>query len=199
MARPVQQFLDKVSNDPRFYLPLPFMWMVDIDAEIVGEVEQALNRANIKMPVKSPNDWRGGGDTASCLVAQEVTLPNESAVVTNIGMNNRGGAMPGHGVVERTDFLSRSVTVNFIESDNDITDSVFRPWITAIGTTGLIDGKLRGKALTLFQYGKDGKLRKTYSFKDFFPTNCEGYTINYQDDDFTVKTVSFAYTDYSIK
>ena len=195
-----RQFLDKVSNDERFYLPLPFMWAVDIDAgSVVGDIQSALSRANIKMQVESPDSWNGSGSSAGCLVAQEVTLPNESAVIANIGMNNRGGAMPGYGVVERTDFLSRSVTVNFIETDNDITDKVFRPWIAALGTVGLIDVKLRGNALTLYQYGKDGSLRKTMSFKDFFPTNCEGYTINYDNDDFTVKTVSFAYKDYSVE
>ncbi len=44
--------------------------------------------------------------------------------------------MPGYGITERSDFLSRNISINFIETGVDIEAHLFRPWIIALGTTG---------------------------------------------------------------
>ena len=39
-------------------------------------------------------------------------------------------------------------------------------------------------------------MRKGYRFTDVFPTNVEGYQLNYEGDDFKQKTVTFAFKNY---
>ena len=42
-------------------------------------------------------------------------------------------------------------------------------------------------------------MRKEYTFYGAFPTNAEGVTLNYTGDEFSVKTITFGYTNYKVK
>lgn len=193
----VPSFLSKFSSDPRFALPLPFLWTVTIDGGVTSQISSALQKIGYNWSVEDALKWIDISSN-NILVAQEVTIPSESYETVILGPDsNRGGYMPGYGVTQRTDFLSRNLTINFIETQSDIETLLFRPWIVAIGVDGMIGGRLRSKA-TLTQYDRAGKIRKTYTFDNIFPTNTEGATISYSADDFTVKTVTFGYTRYDV-
>jgi len=158
-------------------LPHPFLWTVDFDG-----------------------GFAAGAGQAAQLLAQEVTIPNESSSFAEYGQDNRGGFMPGYGLIQRESFLARSLAINFFESGTgDIEHDFIRPWMIEVGTKGLIwnGGELRGN-ITVRQYHNTGGMRKGYSFHDVFPTNCEGFTMNYGSQDFLQKTVTFACREYTL-
>ena len=203
-SEPISKWLSRFGDNgnSRFRLPMPVLWSVEIDPGTVeSEVKSAIQKIKYRQEdtgalledyIDSHNNF------SNLLVAQEVTLPSESLIATNMGPNNRGAFMPGQGIVERNDFLSRSVTVNFLETHNDIVDEIFRPWIIALTVDGLINAKLKAPSMKVTEYGKNGKKRKQFVFKDVYPTNCEGYTMNYDNTDFIVKTVTLAYKEYVV-
>lgn len=194
----VPSFLTKFSTDRNFALPLSFLWTVTIDGSVVSEIESALSKIDYKWNVEGANSWIDNA-TNNILVAQEVTIPSESYETVILGPDsNRGAYMPGYGVTQRTDFLSRNLTINFIETNKDIESLLFRPWIVAISVNGMIGGKLKANA-TINQYDRSGRIRKTYNFTNIFPTNTEGSNLTYGSDDFSVKTVTFGYTRYDIE
>jgi hypothetical protein len=194
MASPVHQFLNSTSNHKAFKLPLPFLWKVEISNVDTGAINTAISKVNDK--------WRAEGSfdkyikDGNILVAQEVSIPNESYTVSPIGVDNRGGFLPGYGVNERTDFLSRGLTINFLETGIDIEHTLIRPWTIAIGVDGLLNQALRQAIITVRQYDQTGDIRKGYKFTDVFPTNVEGATYNYEDDQYKVKTATFACHNY---
>jgi len=100
-------------------------------------------------------------------------------------------------VTQRTDFLSRNISINFLETSRDIETELFRPWIIALGVDGLLNQKLKC-TITVKQYTRDGNIRKTYKFTGVYPTNTEGYNLTYGDQDFLIKTVTFGYTNYTV-
>ena len=190
-------FLDKFSNDRNFSLPFPFHWTVTIDDNnLPSAITTAINKINLNLTVTSSDKWT---DTLSdnIFVAQEVQIPSESIEMTSLAQENRGGFMPGYGVTQRTDFLSRNITINFLETEKDIETELFRPWIIALGVDGLLNQNLKS-IITVKQYTRDGSVRKVYAFKGVFPTNTEGYNLTYGDQDFLVKTVTFGYTNYTV-
>lgn len=200
MASPVQSFLSKFSSDRNFFIPLQTMWTVTLsDESVVGAINSALGK------VDTYSGWRVNPSTlwtdkslGNILVAQEVSLPNESVEITEINSGEATGAyMAGYGATKRTGFLSRNVTINFLETHVDIEAALFRPWIIAIGIDGLIKSDLKA-TINIIQYGRDMSKRKEYIFYDAFPTNSEGSQINYTSDDFKAKTVTFGYRDYKV-
>ena len=117
-------------------------------------------------------------------------------LLNEYGQENRGGFLPGYGVTQRESFLTRQLTINFIETDQDICHDFFTPWLIAIGIDGLINQQLKCN-ITLKQYNNQGKLRKGFIFDKAFPTNVEGGgTLSYADSEFIVKTVTFGCKNY---
>lgn len=189
----INSFLGAFSQDSKFFLPLPFLWKVDIRGVSAGAINSVLSKAGESWGAKTvPDSFIREGNI---LVAQEVTLPSESFEVASFGQQNRGGFLPGYGVTQRADFLNRGITINFLETGDDIEHNFFRPWTIALGIDGLINQSLKGD-ITVKQYAQDGTFRKGYTFNQAFPTNCEGYTLNYNDSEFKVKTVTFACRNY---
>ena len=198
MASSIDPFLTKFSTEQGFSIPLPCLWSVSfLDTGFISDIQQSVQKSGARWSygVKSANKWSGSG--GEVLVAQEVSIPSESYEVMPIGQENRGGFMPGYGVTNRTDFLSRNVSINFLETGDDIETSLFRPWIIAIGTSGLLGGKFR-TTIAVTEYHKSGGARKKYTFYNAFPTNVEGYTLTYSDSEFIIKSVSFGYTKYDV-
>jgi hypothetical protein len=198
MARPrINDFLAGFSGESKFCLSLPFFWSVVLDGPTRGNINNVLESAG--------ESWRANNDPANMakngnlLVAQEVTLPSESSTFLQQSMGtSTGGFLPTYAMDTRSDFLSRSFNINFIETKNDIEHDYFRPWMIALGIQGLIaKGQPLKATVTVQQYTNDGKLRKGYKFDKVFPTNIEGYTLNYENSEFTVKTVTFACYNYS--
>jgi hypothetical protein len=131
-------------------------------------------------------------------VAQEVGLPGESFEVSPFTIGNSSGAyMPGFAASKRSDFLTRNVTINFLETNVDIESQLFRPWAIALSVDGLINQGLK-TTIEVCQYDNKRRVRKRYKFYSAFPTNCETTTINYTEDPIKAKTVTFAYSKYEV-
>jgi hypothetical protein len=131
------------------------------------------------------------------LVAQDVGLPDEQAVFGIASMNNAGGFLPSYVMNNRNDFLSRQLSVNILETNEDLEQNYFRPWMIAVGIKGLVENgpNLKG-TMVIKQYDNQGNLRKGFKFNKVFPKSVEGYTLNYQNTDFKVKSVTFACQNY---
>mgnify|MGYP000123667149 FL=1 len=193
---PVRDFLQSFSTDEKYFIPHPFLWKVRFETSnaIKGQINAALNKAGEDWRARTfPDDYTKNG---SVLVAQTITIPGEQTSFQEVGQANRGGFLPGYGVTQRESFLTRQLTINFIETDQDICHDFFTPWLIAIGIDGLINQQLKCN-ITLKQYNNQGKLRKGFIFDKAFPTNVEGGgTLSYADSEFIVKTVTFGCKNY---
>ncbi len=189
-------FLTAFSRDEKFFLSLPFLWSVEFFAISPSSINKVLQEVDSGWSAKfDPKDYTKNG---GLLIAQEVVLPNETSsfIAFNSGSSGMGGFMPGYGVDSRSDFLNRTVTLTMFETKDDLEHNFFRPWMMAVGINGLVGSSLKGK-LVVTQYDNRGKPRKGMVFNNIFPTNVEGISLNQTDSDFTMKAVTFAYTDYS--
>ena len=173
------------------------MWAVTIDGVSKGSINSVLTSAGEKWQAKtSPQEMTRGGNI---LVAQSVQLPNEASTFSALeaGGGNMGGFLPGYGLNARSNFLDRTFSVNFLETQLDIEHNFFRPWMIAVGIKGLIAHgvSLKGN-ITVKQYSNRGKLIKGFAFRKVFPTAVEGYNLNYNDSEFFIKAVTFACENY---
>ena len=193
--RPVVDFLDAFSTKKEYFLSHPFLWKVKI------QCSNTLKTAVDKACLKSGEDWRlmtlpeDYEKNDSVLVAQEVSIPGESSSFGEFGQENRGGFLPGYGVTQRESFLTRQLAINFLETKVDIEHTFFRPWLIAIGIDGLINPDLKC-IIQVTQFDNQMQKRKGFIFDDAFPTVIEPYTLNYADQSFTVKSVTFGCKNY---
>jgi len=192
----INDFLQAFSSEEKYCLSIPVLWSVSIDGVSNGSINSILASAGEKWNAStSPNDMTKSG---TILPAQAVTLPQESSefssMVTGGGL---GGFLPGYAMNNRTDFLSRSFSVNFLETRDDLEHEYFRPWMIALGINGLIeDGSNLKATITVKQFTNQGVFRKGFRFKKAFPTAVEGFTLDYQNTDFPIKSVTFACQNY---
>jgi hypothetical protein len=193
----INEFLIAFSGDNKYCLSIPVLWTVSIDGVAANSINNVLTDAGESWTAKvTPNDFTGRSGTI--LPAQEVTIPNESssfqAMNSGSGM---GGFLPGYALDARSDFLSRSVSINFLETARDLEHEYFRPWMIALGIKGLVeDGTPLKSTITVKQYNNKGQFRKGFQFQKAFPTNVEGFTMNYANTDFPIKSVTFACQNY---
>tara|TARA_R110000737_G_scaffold90349_1_gene122714 strand:+ start:972 stop:1685 length:714 start_codon:yes stop_codon:yes gene_type:complete len=200
MAREVYDFLSNysVGGPPKFYLSLPTLWKIQFSGaeNVQGAVDKACTKAGEQWRVKNtPEEFEKNGNT---MVAREVSVPGETTEFLEAGGGiNKGGFLPAFGVEKRQGFLTRTVAVNIFDTNDDLEHNFFRPWMIAIGIDGLINRKLLCPNVILRQYNHKGEIRKGYNFMDVFPTNVEGYTLNYDNDTFLEKSVTFAFRNYA--
>jgi len=169
---------------------------VSIDGVTESSINSVLGDAGESWQAKiTPNDMTKNGNI---LPAQEVQLPSESATFQSMNTgSNMGGFLPSYALESRSDFLSRGFSVNFLETSVDLEHSFFRPWQIAVGIKGLVEQGVNLKAnITVKQYNNKGQFRKGFQFYKAFPTNVEGFTLNYENTDFPIKTVGFACENY---
>ena len=186
-----------VGGPPKFYLSLPSLWKIEFSnaSSVVGQVDKALTKARERWRVKNtPEEFVSNGNT---MVAREVTVPGETTEFLEAGADiNKGGFLPAFGVEKRQGFLNRNLTVNVFDTNEDLEHNFFRPWMIAIGIDGLINRGLLCPNVVLRQYNNKGEIRKGYIFTDVFPTNIEGYTIDYDNESFLEKSITFAFRNY---
>lgn len=197
MAGPkINDFLQAFSGDARFCLSLPILWSVSIDGVSEGSINSVLSFAGERWQAKiNPNSMTKSGNI---LPAQAVTIPNESSNFSPMAAGDSyGGFLPGYALNSRADFLSRSFSINFLETRQDLEHEYFRPWMIAVGIKGLVEqGQNLKSTITVKQYTNQGQLRKGFVFKKAFPTAVEGFTMNYDNTDFPIKSVTFACENY---
>jgi len=193
MANGSSDFLQAFSSESRYFVSNPFLWKVSIDGDLSGAINSALQKGNENWSANvQPSLLTKGG---AILVARSVTTPQESSVFAPQSVNNRGGFLPGYSLIERNDFLTRSFSINFLETEDDIEHGFMRPWMIALGIDGLINFGLKTN-IVVKQYNNQGSMRKGYIFEDAFPTAVEGYTVSHDSDDFIEKSVTFACKNY---
>tara|TARA_R110002110_G_scaffold148108_2_gene339119 strand:- start:8809 stop:9408 length:600 start_codon:yes stop_codon:yes gene_type:complete len=192
----INEFFSAFANDQKFFLNLPVLWSVTIDGVSQGSINSVLSEAGEKWQARtSAQSMTKGGNI---LVAQSVTLPNESSgfTATESG-DSMGGFLPGYALNSRSNFLERSFSVNFLETEVDIEHNFFRPWAIALGIKGLVeDGVSLKGTMEVRQYSNAGAFIKGYRFDKIFPTAVEGYTLDYSDTEFKIKSVTFACENY---
>jgi len=197
MAGPqINDFLQAFSGEAKYCLSIPVLWTVSIDGVTESSINSVLSDAGQKWKANiSPNAMTKSG---TILPAQAVVIPQESANFTPMGAGDSyGGFLPGYAMTSRADFLSRQFSINFLETRQDLEHEFFRPWQIAIGIKGLIERGVNLKStITVKQYTNDGQLRKGYRFKKTFPVAVEGYTMDYENTDFPIKSVTFVCEDY---
>lgn len=198
MAFEALDFLDGYSQSRQFFLSHPFLWKVQFSYE--QRLPSAINNALSKSPdeawwhtVTQPNHYMRSGNI---MVAREMTIPNENSQFDLAGEMNKGGFLPGYAMNKRMNFLEKVMTINFWDTEADIEHLFFRPWMIALGIDGLLTRELICPAVTLIQYNNLMQPRKGYKFVDVFPTNVEGYVLNYDTYEVHQKTVSFAFKNY---
>jgi len=200
MASLVTTFLSKFASEAKYSIPLPFLWTVTISDDNLGDnIDSALGKIGQRWNTReSSKSWSDVANN-NILVAQDIVIPGESYESVVMGpTSNRGAFMPGYGASQRTDFLSRNLSINFLETNMDIETEFFRPWVVAISIDGLIGGKLKARAINLTQYDRKMNKRKEYIFYNVFPTNCEPVTLNYSKDEPIIKSITFGYTKYDV-
>jgi hypothetical protein len=192
----IKEFLATFSKDQKFFLNLPVFWTVTFDSINSGAINSVLSKAGEKWQAKENiSTYIKGGNI---LVAQQVNIPNEGSTFNAYGSgSNMGGFLAGLGMENRDNFLSRGITVNFLETQKDIDQYFFRPWAIAIGIKGLIEHgpSLKGN-MTVKQYTNKGQFIKGFKFQKIFPTAVEGYSLNYSDTEFKQKSVTFGCQNY---
>ena len=139
--------------------------------------------------------YRKGDAGTSLWKAQEVTIPPEATMFDNFGVENRGGWLPGFGVIQRESFLSRNIVINFFDVSQKGEDpewDLFRPWAIEVADNGLVDQSVQNGEITCTLYNNEGEIRREIQASHAFPTQCEGFTVNYGSQPFTVKSITFA-------
>ena len=200
MAGEVYDFLSNysVGGPSRYYLSLPTLWKIEFSnaSSVRGQVDQALQKAGESWRIKNtPEEFVANGNT---LVAREVTVPGETTEFLEAGGDvNLGGFLPAFGVNKRQGFLTRTLGVNIFDTDDDLEHNFFRPWMIAVGIDGLLNRGLLCPNVILRQYNHKGEICKGYNFTDVFPTSVEGYTIDYDNETFLEKSVTFAFKNYA--
>lgn len=195
--RPTREFLGKLSHEKPYYLSLPFLWTVSIPGMLgltgaINTTTGKVARGGGGWNARPVPDWGSG----NLLAARETTIPVEQSTFLEAGQNSRGGFMPGYGLQQRESFLSRNLSITFIETIDDICHRFFTPWSVAIGIDGLTNFGLK-TTIEVRQFDNQKNLRKGYRFIDAFPTNVEGLTLTQEPEAmFPEKTVTFCFTDY---
>jgi len=192
----IYEFFAAFSYDPKFYLHLPVLWTVSIDGVTERSINNVLLDAGEQWMAKT-DPWKMSR-SGNILVAQEVSLPQESSNFSALEFGSgMGGYLPGYALNNRTNFLDRSFSINFIETELDIEHNFFRPWLIALGVKGLIEyGPSLKSSIEIKQYTNDGILIRGFRFNKAFPTAIEGYTLNYENTDIPIKSVTFGCQNY---
>ena len=197
MPLDIPSFFNTFTTDKKFALNLPVFWTVNILGVEPDNINSVLSQAQEKWSANtSAMTMTKDGNI---LVAQEVNIPNEASRFDPYAPgSNMGGYLPGYGMASRTNFLNdRQISVNFLETQVDIDQNYFRPWLIALGIKGLIEhGPTLKATMIVKQYSNDGKLMKGFKFNRTFPTAVEGYRLDYDNTDFKIRSVTFACDNY---
>lgn len=217
MGISITEFLNAFSPNPNtltnavYGMHIPVLWTVNIEGvereSINAIISKAYNKNTAWNASVIPRDM-SSKEGGTILVAQSVSLPIENSGFSPMMMgNSMGGYLPGYALDARSNFLERSFSVNFIETQTDIIHEFFRPWMIAVGIKGLVeDGQTNLKAtMEVRQWGSElDETRKSHKqiflrgfrFNRVFPTAVEGFTLDYGNTDFPIKSVTFACENY---
>jgi hypothetical protein len=143
-------------------------------------------------------------DGLGLFFAKECLLPEDAIELAQLTMDPGNGFVQGKVISNRSS-SNKILSLKLLETNLDIVDALFRPWITAAGYRGMaeIPGIPNLKAdIQIKQYTRgiaSGKppLRKIHNFYDCMPFYCEGSSLAYGEEKVVDKKVDFFYNYYT--
>lgn len=222
MPDKISQFLNLVSGKWENSIPLKTLWVLTFDNlpgviynvnNILGPVggdlggiyeTERVNSSLIKFPIAENNINDENLSTPNhSLLAQKITFPTDVVVANYTSNLNMGGLYGGYYASNRENY--QSITVSFLETNRDIIDLLFRPWLIATSYMGFIEesSDLNIKTnMNVTVYGKytttDWKARKKYIFEGVQPTSVPGDSLSYDKNYNLIRDVMFHFKRYYI-
>jgi len=209
------QFLNLISGKWENSIPLKTLWVLTFDnlPGVIANVDNILgpnvlqtervNSSLIKFPIAENNiDDTAPGVPNHSLLAQKVAFPTDTVVSNYTSNQNMGGLYGGYYTSNRENY--QAITVSFLETNRDIIDLLFRPWVIATSYVGFLeDPSLNIKTnMNVTVYSKysttDWKARKKYIFEGVQPTTVIGDNLSYEKDFSIVRDVLFYFKRYYI-
>lgn len=219
MASPAK-FLAYLTSKWEKDLPLKNLWVVYIDdlrrvansvANIIASTEN-LDGFSQWPVVNFSDDQQEQG----LFLAQGVGMPTDTYETSFTSNYNMNGLRSSVFASQRANY--NNLTLEFLETNIDILDHFFRPWILAAAHKGYIedgdsDTDIKTKAY-IYMYSRvnrgghnlppreirnEWELRKTFVFEGIVPTNVEGDKLTYSsisDVSGLIKSVSFTFKRY---
>lgn len=210
-------------------LPLKFLWVVHISNEVtIDNINIILGKGsgvNARYERRNTHEWpikyksleELSHPTFGFLLAQKLTLPNESYNITNTVIKNNAGFLPGMVSGNRTGYGAQNgLSLDILETNYDAIDYFIKPWIIAASHKGLIeDGGPSVKCeINAYLFTKDSntyypnkeiitvgervkvrklQLRKHITFERCVPYQVGPNELNYDDLPPPTQQVSFAF------
>lgn len=231
---PIRRRLE-LHKDWRYDIPLKFLWAVyiypktrlldDLGKNIKSVIDtyETVNTNQWPVNTKCLTDSMDRFGTFGILLAQNIALPSDSFDINNTMIEGAGGRLGGQYAGNRQGYGgSNKVDITFLETNIDVFDYFFKPWIIANSYKGLIeDGTGINELkcdLQLIQFSRDAysyrnvvgvgspigqsdlSVRKIIEFYDATPFQINGDSLSYGDlsmSDLT-KTVSFSFNKYAV-
>jgi len=140
-----------------------------------------------------------------CFYIQSIKLPVDSFSVADANLDGAGGFLTGIVGADRVKNSSRSLTIDFFETNLDFIDLVILPWMVTAAYRGLLARKYNNfksnidiVQFTKYNTNKDSRLiRKHHQFFDCVPYNIPGNPLSYNAEEIKAVGVQWTYNTYS--
>lgn len=212
VASPRDFFLGNLSQW-EFDVPLQTQWAVRITPRtnveaFLQNIETTITTDHFNFRLNSEimgmlfgEDTQPNQDGIGLYFAQTITLPSEEiSMVSESAPAGSGGFLGGSLGGDRMSG-SRSINIDFLETNLDFLDGIIRPWIITASYNGLIelDPRQSIKAnLELVQYtrGENRPIRKVHTFENCVPYSMQSRTLDYEDQKIIRGTVGWVFNHY---
>lgn len=208
---PRDYFLRNLSTW-EFDIPYHTQWIVRITPR--ADVGQFLDTIGSDISVDTPDfqvnpnvmDILFGDSVNSTLpgiglyFAQSINTPGEGFNISGGQTNN--GFLAGNMAGNRQGSETRTININFLETNLDFIDGIIRPWVISASYRGLIEAssEVSIKAdIDLLQYtkGVGRPIRKIHRFSSAVPFEVDGLQLDYNDEKVVLRTVGWKYNHYT--
>lgn len=220
MASPREQFLQTLSKWEHS-LPLQTQWIARI-TPIAGSNNTILLR-NIGSDVildKSTftvdptiqnllfnEQTQPNKDGLGLFYVQKVNIPGESFSPSDAGTDGMSGFIKGNAGGDRASGNSRTLGIEFLETNLDFIDGIIRPWIITASYRGLlarpptfsIKSNIQIVQYTRSNGSKSRPERKIHQFFNCVPLGVEPLPLNYVSEDILIRTINWTFTNYQYK
>jgi len=151
-----------------------------------------------------------------CVFAQGAQVPGERCVVSDIGVENNRGFIPGIISETRAGYAYDPLRLKFLETNTSFIDFIMRPWVMLASHYGYVayPGDRPGQKsffnvktnITLLCYTRSYQNvsqipRKVFTFYNCVPNQINNFQLDYgrEPDAATGYEVNFSYTNYAIE
>lgn len=144
-------------------------------------------------------------NSIGCFYIQGIKLPVDSFSTTDANLENAGGFLTGIVGSDRAKNSSRSLSIDFLETNLDFIDLIIRPWMVTAAYRGLLARKANNfkaniDVVQFTRYNDDSDtrlIRKHHQFFDCIPYNIPGNPLSYTTEDVKTVSVQWSYNTYA--